>query len=231
MREIGRSGCPINLTLEILGDRWSLIVLRDIMFGNRRHFRELLAKSDEGIASNILADRLKRLVERGLLSRRDDATHKQKAIYSLTEMGIALVPVFAAMGDWGRRFLPVTEELSIRAEILAEGGPDLWERFMRELRHLHRDGLERSERGNRRIGDLSGRCRLRCGLHLRAGLARLMATAEHGLSADRARGDRRHGGRHAPGKQAGSETERERGVTGPHAATRSRTVRNSIFLS
>lgn len=114
MRETGRSGCPINLTLEILGDRWSLIVLRDIMFGNRRHFREMLAKSDEGIASNILADRLKRLVEKGLLSRRDDASHKQKAIYSLTEMGIALVPVFAAMGEWGRNFLPVTEELDPR---------------------------------------------------------------------------------------------------------------------
>lgn len=137
MRETGRSGCPINLTLEILGDRWSLIVLRDVMFGNRRHFRELMAKSDEGIASNILADRLKRLVQNGLLSRRDDASHKQKAIYSLTEMGIALVPVFAAMGDWGRRFLPVTEELSIRAEILADGGAPLWERFMEELRFLH----------------------------------------------------------------------------------------------
>ncbi|MGX1744807.1 winged helix-turn-helix transcriptional regulator [Bosea sp. NPDC055353] len=139
MRETGRSGCPINLTLEILGDRWSLIVLRDIMFGNRRHFREMLAKSDEGIASNILADRLKRLVENGLLSRRDDASHKQKAIYSLTEMGIALVPVFAAMGEWGRNFLAVTEELSIRAELLSEGGPALWERFMQELRHLHLD--------------------------------------------------------------------------------------------
>ncbi|SDH57346.1 winged helix-turn-helix transcriptional regulator [Bosea robiniae] len=139
MRETGRSGCPINLTLEILGDRWSLIVLRDIMFGNRRHFREMLAKSDEGIASNILADRLKRLVEKGLLSRRDDASHKQKAIYSLTEMGIALVPVFAAMGEWGRTFLAVTEELSIRAELLSEGGPALWERFMQELRHLHLD--------------------------------------------------------------------------------------------
>ena len=139
MRETGRSGCPINLTLEILGGRWSLIVLRDIMFGNRRHFREMLAKSNEGIASNILADRLKRLVEKGLLSRRDDATHKQKAIYSLTEMGIALVPVFAAMGEWGRNFLPVTEELSIRAELLSDGGPALWERFMQELRHLHLD--------------------------------------------------------------------------------------------
>ena len=98
MKETGRSGCPINLTLEILGDRWSLIVLRDIMFGNRRHYRELLAKSDEGIASNILADRLKRLLDNGLISRRDDASHKQKGIYSLTEMGISLVPVFAAWG-------------------------------------------------------------------------------------------------------------------------------------
>ena len=63
MPQTGRSGCPINLTLEQLGDRWSLIVIRDLMFGNRRHFRELLGKSEEGIASNILADRLKRLVE------------------------------------------------------------------------------------------------------------------------------------------------------------------------
>jgi DNA-binding HxlR family transcriptional regulator len=139
MREIIRSGCPINLTLEILGDRWSLIVLRDVMFGNRRHFRELLMKSDEGIASNILADRLKRLVAEGLLSKADDPSHKQKGRYSLTEMGIALVPVFAAMGSWGRRFLPVTEEMSIRAELLEQGGPPLWEGFMAELRALHLD--------------------------------------------------------------------------------------------
>ena len=61
-----RSGCPINLTLETLGDRWSLIVIRDLMFGNNRHFRELLTRSKEGIASNILADRLKRLEAAGL---------------------------------------------------------------------------------------------------------------------------------------------------------------------
>ncbi|MBX3143318.1 MAG: helix-turn-helix transcriptional regulator [Trueperaceae bacterium] len=133
----GRSGCPINLTLEVLGDRWSLIVLRDLMFGNRRHFRELLTKSEERIASNILSSRLRRLVEEGLISRADDPSHKQKAIYSLTEMGIALVPVFAAMGTWGRRFLPVSEELSIRAELLERGGPALWEAFMVELRALH----------------------------------------------------------------------------------------------
>ena len=66
MSDAQRSGCPINLTLEVLGDRWSLLVIRDIMFGNRRHFRELLTGSEEGIASNILADRLQRLVDDGL---------------------------------------------------------------------------------------------------------------------------------------------------------------------
>ncbi|MBB6487975.1 helix-turn-helix domain-containing protein [Rhizobium lusitanum] len=132
-----RSGCPINLTLEILGDRWSLIVIRDIMFGNRRHFRELLQNSEERIASNILADRLKRLVECGLLTRADDPTHKQKAVYSLTEMAIDLVPLFAHMGAWGRKHLPVSEELSIRAELLENGGAALWEDFMEELRAKH----------------------------------------------------------------------------------------------
>ena len=121
-----RSGCPINLTLETLGDRWSLIVIRDIMFGNRRHFRELQAGSEEGIASNILADRLKRLVEAGLLTRAEDPGHKQKAIYSLTEKAIQLVPLLAYMGAWGRRHLPVTHELSVRAALLEEGGPSLW---------------------------------------------------------------------------------------------------------
>jgi DNA-binding HxlR family transcriptional regulator len=77
-----RSGCPINLALEVLGDRWSLIVIRDIMFGNRPHFRELLTRSEEGIASNILAARLKRLVEAALLSRSDDPAHRQRGIYS-----------------------------------------------------------------------------------------------------------------------------------------------------
>lgn len=132
-----RSGCPINLTLETLGDRWSLIVIRDIMFGNRRHYRDLLAHSQEGIASNVLADRLKRLTAAGLLTRRDDPTHKQKGIYSLTEPAIQLVPLLAHMGAWGRRHRPVSEELSIRAELLEDGGPDMWRDFMEELRALH----------------------------------------------------------------------------------------------
>jgi len=132
-----RSGCPINLTLETLGDRWSLIVIRDIIFGDRRHFRDLLAHSEEGIASNILADRLKRLVARGVLTRAADPSHRQKAIYSLTEAGIALLPLLVAMGAWGRRYLPATPELAIRQRLMEEGGPALVEDFMVELRHRH----------------------------------------------------------------------------------------------
>jgi DNA-binding HxlR family transcriptional regulator len=139
MEDNHRSGCPINLTLEVLGDRWSLIVVRDIMFGNRRHYRELLNQSEEGIASNILADRLRRLVEAGLLTRREDASHRQKAIYSLTEPAIQLVPLLVQMGAWGRRHRPVSEELSIRAQLLEEGGPPMWNAFMAELRTLHLD--------------------------------------------------------------------------------------------
>jgi DNA-binding HxlR family transcriptional regulator len=137
MKEPGRSGCPINLTLEQLGDRWSLIVIRDVMFGNRRSYGELLRNSEEGIASNILADRLKRLTAAGLLSRRDDPSHRQKGVYSLTQASIELVPLLAHMGAWGRRHTRPSRELSVRAEILEKGGPPLWDAFMDELRHLH----------------------------------------------------------------------------------------------
>jgi DNA-binding HxlR family transcriptional regulator len=132
-----RSGCPINLTLEVVGDRWSLLIIRDMIFGNRRHFRELLLNSEEGIASNILAARLKTLLAEGIISKAEDPTHKQKAIYSLTEKGIELLPVLAQMAAWGYKHLPVSEELGIRAELLAQGGPKMWEDFMAELRETH----------------------------------------------------------------------------------------------
>jgi DNA-binding HxlR family transcriptional regulator len=136
MTDEHRSGCPINLSLEIFGDTWSLLIVRDIMFGGKRHFRELLA-SQERISTNILADRLRRLVAEGILSRTDDPSHKQKAIYSLTEKGIALLPVLVQIGAWGRTYQPASEELSIRNALLEEGGPPLWEAFMAELREVH----------------------------------------------------------------------------------------------
>ncbi|MFM9921249.1 winged helix-turn-helix transcriptional regulator [Lacisediminihabitans sp. H27-G8] len=133
-----RSGCPINAAVEAFGDSWSLLVLRDVMFGNRLYFRELLAGSEEGIASNVLADRLKRLVAAGLLTR-DGAGPGRRAAYKLTEASIQLVPVFAQLGDWGIRHRPTTERLRMRAELLTAGGSELWTDLMTELRVIHLD--------------------------------------------------------------------------------------------
>jgi DNA-binding HxlR family transcriptional regulator len=121
----------------MIGDRWSLIVVRDVMFRNRRHYRTLLNHSEEGIASNVLADRLKRLLAAGLLSKVDDPSHRQKSIYSLTEAAIQLVPLLAYMADWGVRHTPATEEHAVGSVWLKEGGPPLWGQVMEELRHLH----------------------------------------------------------------------------------------------
>ena len=131
-------GCPINNTLEMFGDRWSLIILRDTMFGGkRRSFRSLLTENIEGIASNILTDRLKRLTANGLLSRSGDPGHKQRVVYSLTEKAIELVPLMAVMGSWGLRHTLPAAELATGAQVLEDGGPQLWQEFMDELRHLH----------------------------------------------------------------------------------------------
>lgn len=110
------------------------------MFGNRRYFRELLTHSEEGIATNILSNRLQKLLKNGLITKSQIDDHKQKNRYSLTEKSIQLVPILALIGDWGLKHLEVTPVLSIRARILAEGGHKLWERFMNELRADHLNG-------------------------------------------------------------------------------------------
>ncbi len=132
-----RSGCPINLATEALGDRWSIVLLRDIMFGDKRTFRDLLTNSLEGIATNILASRLKSLEAAGFLTSAPDPNHKQRTIYSLTEMAIALLPAMIALGAWGRQFLPTAPELAIRNKVLEDGGPELQAAFMDELRARH----------------------------------------------------------------------------------------------
>lgn len=149
-REHPRSGCAINAAVEVLGDAWNLIVLRDVVFGGRRHFRELLTKNDEGIASNILANRLRSLVGEGLLTRAS-VTRGQRATYSLTEAGIQTVPVMVALGSWGMHHRPTTPELTVRARILAES-PELVEDLMDELRELHL-GIPRSDPGRPRASE------------------------------------------------------------------------------
>ncbi|WP_216216109.1 winged helix-turn-helix transcriptional regulator [Amycolatopsis aidingensis] len=131
-----RSGCPVNAAVEVLGDRWSLIVLRDIMFTNRRHFRTLLRESEEAIASNILASRLRDLLAAGLLTR-DDPGPGRRVTYSLTEPAIELVPVMAELAWWGVRHRPTYPPMRAKAELLYDGGPRMWQQFMEELREQH----------------------------------------------------------------------------------------------
>lgn len=120
----------------MLGDRWSLLVLRDVIFGDRRYFRALLTGSAEGIASNILADRLVRLVEAGLLTR-GTAARGQRARYSLTEAGIRTLPIIQALGDWGLDWREGGDELRGRQRFLRDAGPAFLEELMDELRVRH----------------------------------------------------------------------------------------------
>jgi len=97
-----RSGCPISFSLDTFGDKWTLLVLRDLILFDRRHFHEL-AGMEEGIATNILADRLKRLESSGILRRERDPADRRKVIYRVTEKGIALVPTLYEISYWGAR--------------------------------------------------------------------------------------------------------------------------------
>ena len=96
------SGCPIDYALEIFGDRWTLLVIRDLLVRRKRHFREMMA-SDEGIASNILTLRLKKLEEWGLIERRPDPENLRQVIYSLTPKGVDLAPVLVEVAIWSAK--------------------------------------------------------------------------------------------------------------------------------
>ena len=92
----------LRAALSVVGDRWTLLVV-DALLARRRHFRELVRHVD-GIASNILADRLRLLSESGFVSKHRDPEHKQRALYELTERGLALAPVIAELAAWALSF-------------------------------------------------------------------------------------------------------------------------------
>ena len=94
-----RSGCPLNASVEVLGDRWSLLIIRDMMLRGFRTYKEFLG-SYEGIATNILADRLQKLIAHGIITNGPDPSDGRKLIYSLTPKGIDLAPVLTEMVLW-----------------------------------------------------------------------------------------------------------------------------------
>ena len=102
-----RSDCPINFSLEIFGDRWSLLIIRDIVYFGKKTYGEFL-DSDEGIATNILASRLAQLEEAGILAKKPYEADKRKDKYVLTEKGLDLIPILIEMGNWGAHYDPKT---------------------------------------------------------------------------------------------------------------------------
>src|SRR5262245_5854894 len=114
-----RSDCPISFSLDLLGDRWTLLVLRDLVFVNKHYFGDFL-ESPEGIASNILADRLRLLHASGLVSRRRDTASGRKIFYELTEKGIDLVPVLLELIRWGAKYDPRTAAAEAFTRRIAE---------------------------------------------------------------------------------------------------------------
>jgi DNA-binding HxlR family transcriptional regulator len=100
-----RSGCPLSYTLDFFGDKWSLLILRDMALSDKSTYGEFLS-SDEQIATNILADRLSMLETYGFVTKQVAVDKKSKFIYRLTEKGISLVPVILEIGLWGSTFNP-----------------------------------------------------------------------------------------------------------------------------
>jgi len=94
-----RSGCPLNASVEMLGDRWSLLIIRDMMLRGFHSYKEFL-ECYEGIATNILADRLQKLVAYGIITTENDPTDGRRVTYRLTEKGIDLAPVLTEMVLW-----------------------------------------------------------------------------------------------------------------------------------
>src|ERR1700704_4326301 len=107
-----RSDCPINYSLEIIGDKWSLLIIRDIAVFGKTSYGEFL-NSDEKIATNILSNRLNMLEANGIISKKQNVTNKTKFIYSLAQRGLDLMPLLIDMLIWSSKQHP------------AENGPDV----------------------------------------------------------------------------------------------------------
>ena len=103
-----RSHCPINFTIEHFGDKWSLLIIRDLMFKGKRHYNEFL-EAGEKVSTSVLGDRLKMLEEMGIISKGQDTVKKSRIRYSLTQKGIDLLPIMIEMIIWGGEKDPLTE--------------------------------------------------------------------------------------------------------------------------
>jgi len=100
-----RSACPIAGSLDVIGDPWSLVIIRDLMFRDNHEYTDFLG-SEENLATNVLADTLTRLTEAGIVKRLEHPTQSNKFVYRLTEMGIDLLPLVIELSHWGVKYVP-----------------------------------------------------------------------------------------------------------------------------
>ena len=124
-----RSCCPLTNALEFLGDRWSLLVIRDLMFFERHEFREFL-EAGEGVATNILSDRLKNLTSAGIIDSRKHPTNGTKKLYFLTAKGKALLPLLRELILWGDEHCEGSKAPAEKIEYLRNHG----EACMKEIK-------------------------------------------------------------------------------------------------
>lgn len=132
-----RSGCPVSISLEVLGDRWSLLIIRDMMVRAYRTFKQF-QESGEGIATNILADRLRKLESAELIASEPDETDRRRVAYRLTEKGIDLAPVLLELLIWGARHQD-TEASCAAIEMMAQNRAAI-------LQEVRRRWAERDDR-------------------------------------------------------------------------------------
>lgn len=131
-----KSYCPQYLALDVFGDKWTLLIIRDMMIDGKRYFREFL-QSEEKIASNILSGRLEALEAEGIIYKKPDPAHKQKIIYSLTEKGIDLFPIIMEIAKWSIKYKPVEQGKAEKAGEIIKGGNEAQQAIMEELRKVH----------------------------------------------------------------------------------------------
>jgi len=130
-----RSDCPISCSLDIWGDKWSLLIIRDLIFSKKCRYTDFL-KSTEGIATNILATRLQALEENKIIEKSDDPESKSKGYYKLTQRGIDLLPILIEIHLWSEKYFPIPEDIKT---ILIEVKKDKAEFINRAVEELTND--------------------------------------------------------------------------------------------
>ena len=134
---IERDICPIGLAADLIGDKWSLVILRDISILSRQTFNQLLKQNLEGISSATLAKRLKRLMDIGLLTVSKDQTHSQKKLYCLTEPAIQFIPIIFNLAHWADVHHHPSQIFIKPIEAYLGDDKGLIDNFLNGLRQIH----------------------------------------------------------------------------------------------